>query len=345
MLGETNGPADGAAYEYLVGISLAGKDSQPDSNTRFIDWNRLVFDEEFLSERQMTGFALPRPKMISVSRTVNEEGGRYYEIVKWEPAGIDPVGSDIKNRGVAGYDIEVRNQAGEWKSIKKVFITTDADKEKFEFEEKAFNDNGLLNVLRDYRHYFRVRAFAASDVYSREPPSPTFNGSETDYVKWGARQISAKEFAALTSLAIGTGLYGVGPSQSDSYKTGTVTLSNKTALFGTVNGTLKLKTTANAILGMGISFKTFDKYGATNGGDSESTITFTADPADVPFNYSGTVKIKGMTASAGTYRITFNGQTDESMPLNLVTAPFTFGTATFKSCDGLVNWNETAGWQ
>jgi hypothetical protein len=347
----SNDPAEGTVYEYLVGVSHGGVVSRPDQNARFLAWNREVKDDDVPAESKMAGYILPKPTMISASRTVNGDEAGYYEIVSWNAARVDAtVDKGGKSRGIVGYAIEVRDQssARNWQTIK----TVEANQNSVTYTENLYNTNGLLNVLRDYRHYFRVRAYVDSGgekIYSRVPdnPSNSLDGTENDYVKWGARQISAKEFAALTSLAIGTGLQGVSPSQSDSYKTGTVTLSNKAVLFGAVDGTLKLKTTANTILGAGYSFKTFDKYGAQNSGDVESTITFTANLADpLPFVYNGTVKIKGMTASGGTYTVTFNGQTDVSItPLTLVTAPFTFGTNSFKDCSGIYNWNLNDGWQ
>ncbi|MDR1899336.1 MAG: hypothetical protein LBQ55_04950, partial [Treponema sp.] len=353
--GDSGGPVDGTVYEYVVGVSLNGSNSRPDQNARFINQSRTVADEDFPAERKMSGFVLPRPTMISASRTVNLDpvSGKYYEIVKWNSVGVDSLSSDLKNRGVSGYEIQVRDQSGEraWQALQTVLLETDDDKNRLEFTANLFNDTGLLTVLRDYRHYFRVRAFVSHGgrVYSRAPenPSATLDGTENDYVKWGVKQISAQEFAALTSLTIGSALQAVGTLGSSSSASQTVTL-NHTPFFQTAGGSLTVNVSISGTLARYVS--NINSYAA-------ASLNFTGNVTseDGAPLYSGTVKISGLTSTGGTYEVTYNGST-VSVNTALARKPFTFGgnwsyvlfgnnNGQFQDCSGLYNWNETTGWQ
>jgi hypothetical protein len=344
----------GTAYEYLVGISLDGMDTQPNQNGLFVAWNQEIMDEDFPEERQMAGFVLSMPTMVSASRTENldAESGRYYEIVTWNAAGIDNAGSDNKNRGITGYEIQVRDQSPEraWQTVKTVLMETESDRKQFEFSVPVFNENGLLNVLRDYRHYFRVRAFASDHgdkAYSTEPPTPPLDGTENGYVKWGARQINAEEFAGLTSFTIGNALKSKGMLDSTSSDPQNVSL-NHTPFFQQVAGTLTVDVTIGTVV-LAKYVKSYDAYTTTAG-----PLTFTAAPADLDFTYNGTVAIANLKSGSGTYTVTYNGST-ASVDGKFVTSPFTFNSFSyvflgdnkgeFKDCSGLYNWNESSGWQ
>jgi hypothetical protein len=326
----------GTVYEYLAALQDTGKGliADPAGYGRFLAKNQesrvpTVSGQE---EARIAGFILPQPTILSASRTANSDAGGYYEIVKWDAAGVD-FGSGKKNRGIAGYVIEVRDQSHDrnWQIIKKVTLSGDPAN----FTEKLYNTNGLLNVLRDYRHYFRVRSYADDEFYSLPPDDLPLDGSQSDYIKWGARPITATEFAGLGSLAIGAALKGVsyGAATLSGDKTTDIDLNGKTPFFLTLAGTLRV-TTNKAFLGS----TNITKYGNNN------TLTFSFNAGDVPFVYNGSVTINSLTSSGGTYSVTFDGTT-VSVDRKYILKPFTFGGTTGQSCDSMYVWNETAGWQ
>ncbi|MDR2079485.1 MAG: hypothetical protein LBP74_07190, partial [Treponema sp.] len=325
-------PAEGTAYEYLVGISLDGMVTHPEENARFAAEMRGKKDAVHTDEQNISGFVLPNPMMISASKTDN---GDYSEVVKWSAAAVDKLVSEKNNRGVAGYAIEVRDQshARNWQIIKTVEIP--AGEDPADFTENLYNTNGLLNVLRDYRHYFRVRAYAADEIYSPPPDDLPLDGSENDYIKWGARQINATEFAGLTSLAIGQALagkeYSVGSLFSPD-KNNDINLAGNKPFFLTISGTIRV--VGHYSLLDGNSIKSYN-----------NTLTFSFANVDgLPFTYGGSVSINGLTSGGGTYSVTFNGAT-VSVDGKYIRTPFTFSGTTSQNCDGFHEWNETSGWQ
>jgi hypothetical protein len=335
-LGESNAPADGTAYEYVVGISLDGMVSHPEENARFVVERRTEMDDIYTAERKMSGFVLPKPTMISASK---EDNGDYSEVVQWNAAGVDSLNPESrKNRGVAGYAVEVRDQsnARNWQIIKTVEIT--AGEDPADFTERLYNINGLLNVLRDYRHYFRVRAYAADEIYSPAPEDLPLDGSENDYIKWGARPITATEFAGLTSLTIGAALTGTsyGTATLSGTKNTDVNLNGRAPFFLTISGTLRV-TTNKAFLG---------SANITTYSHLTNPLTFSfANEDGLPFTYSGSVSISGLTSGGGTYSATFNGTTVSENIRQHILKPFTFSGTSGQNCDGFYEWTSTSGWQ
>lgn len=65
---------------------------------------------------------------------------------------------------------------------------------------------GLLKVLRDYKHYYKIEAVRTITDSDGVPTEISTVLGEDDSI-WGARQITAKEFAKVTALAISDGLY------------------------------------------------------------------------------------------------------------------------------------------
>ena len=112
---------------------------------------------------------------------------------------------------IDGYAIEVYNNNidANWHLIKS-FDIADLGKSNYEFARDVDNSSGLLKVLRDYKHYFRVRAFTKQDdkiTYSKEPSYTWSDGGENNYVKWGCRQITIDEFTKASLIGMSTGMY------------------------------------------------------------------------------------------------------------------------------------------
>jgi hypothetical protein len=205
-------------------------------------------------------------------------------------------------------------------------------------------------VLRYYRHYFRIRAFADPSCPSQAPVNPPdLDGAENDWVKWGARQITAKEFAALSSLTIGNALFSVGKLGSNSSNSQNVSL-NHTSNFETVNGSITVKATIGTEAWIFKYVKSFDSYTA-------SSLTLSSSlPGVTAFNYNGTVRFSTLKTGSGTYEVSCNSSSWVSINREFVTKPFTLdvtwsyvllgnNNGTFKDCSGFFLWNGTTGWQ
>jgi hypothetical protein len=337
QFGGAAGPLSGTVYEYLVGISANGLVSRPDQNARFIAKSRAVMDADFPGEREIAGYVLPQPTMHRASKTTQGDAASgYYETVEYFPAGVDTLNS-AKERGIDGYIIQVRDQSHSraWKTILEIPLEDTApvpDTDRYTAD--ITNVSGLLNVLRDYRHYYRVRSYVdfGEKILSPPPPDPGLGGTETAYIKWGARPITAAEFAGLTSLAAGTAIAGTACDGGIFGKTVNKSI-NGNIFFLSAGGTISIK--AGSIL----SGSSINEY-------NSNTLTFTS-PADAPFNYGGTVFIDKLTSGGGSYSVTFNGTT-VSVDRKYIIKPFAFGgkaTHSIEICNGLYLWDTAKGWQ
>lgn len=65
---------------------------------------------------------------------------------------------------------------------------------------------GLLKVLRDYKHYYKIEAVRTIKDSDGVETEITAVLGEDDSI-WGARQITAKEFAYIASISVGDSLY------------------------------------------------------------------------------------------------------------------------------------------
>jgi len=230
--------ARGVAYDYLVGIAA----SQPGQSERFADWCRTQVNAKNIP--LMRGYMLDMVKMDSVSRgedaTVNAE---YGERVTWETGAVR----------VDGYTIYVmnRNINADWHQVTDDITASQTLNSTQNFVVKPnitatagtgiANVTGgnartatisttqgdmtfdLLRVMRDYKHFFKVRSYVNgpsgkvycpdpgytytyrrdTDAYNADPSKDPFN---TDYVKWGARQITSDEFIKIVSVFAGRGV-------------------------------------------------------------------------------------------------------------------------------------------
>lgn len=206
---------EGIVYEYQVGLgALTGK-TNPSNDSEYILHSDKNKDSKYTTEKLASGFKLPLPKIKNVSRDARPGNT---ELITWHSVSV----GDENNRMIDGYAIDVYNNNidANWHEIAKFEIGSDLDKSLYEFAKEVDNASGLLKVLRDYKHYFRVRAFTTQDgkiTYSPAPKSKDENnketefiwkdGLETDYVKWGARQITDEELAKATMLILSDAFY------------------------------------------------------------------------------------------------------------------------------------------
>jgi hypothetical protein len=200
------------------------------------------------------------------------------------------------------------------------------------------NTNNRLKVLRDYKHYYKVRSYVLNEdgnkIHGPDPmPTYTWTTDPEPYVKWGARQISTDEFAAITALSIGTGMNWAGSLTSDvpdRHDAGSVTISEPEALgynrdINFNNSKPYFVTVHGHLYGQSITYNVTPRaYGAESdkipvigvlAGNSrnpvakESTLTITGPGSEVNNMYSGTVVIRLMwdDNSRDSYRINYNG--------------------------------------
>ena len=220
----------GIAYEYAVGISNAGASgSQPQHSNRFILECAKQLDER--GRQKMLGFMLDMIEVEGVSRNeLRDSANNFVEEVKWFSGGVyNPYNSDNVIWGIDGYDLFVmnRNINANWHRIADVTSFPNQLNQNVRVSNvKGANtlQDDLLKVIRDYKHFFKVRSYVKTEdgekVYC---PDPVWTyqyrwGSnsaahiiasdlmQNDFVKWGARQITANEFIRIGTLYMARGL-------------------------------------------------------------------------------------------------------------------------------------------
>ena len=190
----------GMIYEYLV----ASVGRNPTNDQQFLEHAQKLPSMDDPTQRALEGFILPLPQITSVSR--DAALGTTKERVHWPAIAI----GEERNKAIGGYIVEVMNNNidAEWHEIARVEFASDVDK-KYNYQLDVENKDDLLKVLRDYKHYFRIRAFVNGPdgvVYSKAPEYTWSDGHETEHVKWGARQLTAAEYNKCVTLVLAYGL-------------------------------------------------------------------------------------------------------------------------------------------
>ena len=366
-------PAHGITYEYVVGIANgSGAGSAPKDSSRYINHCGTLRDEK--ERPKFLGYMLGNVRLNSVSRDARTHGnGQFAELLGWQSAGISNSFSSDYNWGIDGYTIYLLNRnvnnARQWITGDDVAVS---DLPNQTNQEYLFANNGdnRLKVLRDYRHYFKIRTYvlnsAGEKVYGPDP-APEYliaDGRNDDYVKWGARQISADEFAAITALSIGTALnwsgnstsdvpdrnwngsHNVSKSESNIGYNRDLNFNNSKPYFVNVYGHIYGHCNATAM--------TPTRYGADCDGilgaispskAHESTLTITG-PGDVNGMYSGSVTIRLLDSGSnrGPYKVSYNGQNAYEVEYRHYRECFTFSVMTqdYKRTRNF-DWSPSAG--
>jgi len=225
----------GTIYEYSVGITNgSGTALPPHQSSRFI---QTLNQPDATGWESNQGYMQGLVSMIRVSRDVQTFNDSFAEKVEWTAVRNELAKEGTKNNwGIDGYDVFVmnRNIDANWHPIAnlpKDQLTNDTEQYVFvtNVADGTTLKDGLLKVLRDYRHYFKVHSYVLdSDNEKIHSPDPvwsyetefaktenrnnqeTANFLETDYVKWGARQITTTELVQAASIAISWGIVGAG---------------------------------------------------------------------------------------------------------------------------------------
>ena len=251
-------PTRGVTYEYAVGIANgSGTVSQPGASRRFIERCATSYRDE-RNRPHYLGYMLGYVKMAGVTRgedsALNAVLG---ERVTWQSAGIQNNVSGDYNWGIDGYTIYVmnRNINNQWHVIADNITGSQIQNQINQSIELRPNNTpsvtvtdslgtvtrNLLFVLRDYKHFYRVRTYVMNGetkIYGPDHPDWSYqyrwatnqadhinasNAMQNDYVKWGARQIDKNEFIRIASLYVARGqdrVYGTG-NWSSSTRSGT----------------------------------------------------------------------------------------------------------------------------
>jgi hypothetical protein len=225
---ETDAALRGKAIEYAIGISNggSGNSSEPHNSRRFVDLCYTQHDEK--NRPNMLGYMLEMVRMNSVSRDQRGTSPNFGENVTWYNEGIKNSYSTETNWGIDGYTVYVmnRNISAGWHTIydnispssqtnQSILLTTGNTPSVTITDDFGNFTRNLLFVLRDYKHFFKVRSYVKNDsgekIYCPDPPwtyPAQWNSTqfESDHVKWGARQITQDEFVQIAMLYIARGL-------------------------------------------------------------------------------------------------------------------------------------------
>ena len=199
----------GIMYQYMIAPANSNPNEHPYKNAAYKEFFDGSGDEKYTDERLANGFMLPQIKFDASRKNLDYDkaiGGKIS--LTWHA----PETADKTNYLFEGYEIEVLNNNldGEWQTYTTLKFG-DNEPKKASYTYKADNATGLLKVLRDYKLYFRIRTFTTDDngdkVFSKLPIYEWEDGKETDYVKWGARQITIDEFTRMSLIGMSTGMY------------------------------------------------------------------------------------------------------------------------------------------
>ena len=230
-------PNRGVAYEYLIGVGkynnndnnpgYDGPVSQPQSNPRFIEHCSKQRSQRNVPD--MLGYMLDYVKLDSVTRNVQTVGSNFAEEVKWYSSNIEnSYNSGNFTWSIDGYDVYVmnRNINAAWHHIANITNIPNQINQSVKVtnvQGEGTLQSGLLKVMRDYKHFFKVRSYILKDGEKVYGPDPAWTYQyrwgtnqtahiaasaqmENDYVKWGARQITADEFITISTLYMARGI-------------------------------------------------------------------------------------------------------------------------------------------
>ena len=199
-----NTASPGTMYQYMVATGVATKNMYPNENVAWVAHHNAELDENYEGERLANGFALPRvPLRVTRQKLEHNDATGGKERLSWSARSV----AGKNNYLFDGYIIEILNHniSGEWQQVAKLDFGG-AIQKGANYTRMIDNTNGLLKVLRDYKHYFRIRTYTidenGEEVLSRDDYQWA-DGKETDFVKWGARSLSADEFARVALVALG----------------------------------------------------------------------------------------------------------------------------------------------
>ena len=166
---------------------------------------------------------------------------------------------------------------------------------------------GLLKVLRDYKHYYKIEAVRTiTDSDGVETEITAVLGDDDSI--WGARQITAKEFAKVATLSVGDGLYNddICSSSSSGY-VWTFNFDKSTGPYflgisGLMHGSRAFWLTGRPYV-YGANYKPVETY------SEKAVLNLKSLDTSVLIDYSGTVEIESFSKDGGTFVVKYKSET------------------------------------
>lgn len=201
----------GIIYNYLVGISTQNEKSDPTINAHQLkyitDYYSTQKDAEIDHKNINQGWILAQPSIINANKTENY-GTK--EVIQW--ACTENYKNSKPDETISGYLIEVNsNDLAGWTELYHYDLTDHRRGNTYShtFDATSESFRNILTILRDFRHYYRVRAYVQKDdkiTYS-EPVNWSYSDGENAYVKWGTRQMTDEEIAKSAMMAFAYAFY------------------------------------------------------------------------------------------------------------------------------------------
>ena len=164
-----------------------------------------------------------------------------------------------------------------------------------------------LKVLRDYKHYYKIEAVRTiTDSDGVETEITAVLGDDDSI--WGARQITAKEFAKVATLSVGDGLYNddICSSSSSGY-VWTFNFDKSTGPYflgisGLMHGSRAFWLTGRPYV-YGANYKPVETY------SEKAVLNLKSLDTSVLIDYSGTVEIESFSKDGGTFVVKYKSET------------------------------------
>ena len=353
----------GVMYQYMVATGVTSDEKHPNKNVAWVARHDAKLDENYEGERLANGFTLPRVSFTVTRQKLEHSdasGGK--EKLTWNAQSV----AGKTNYLFDGYIIELLNHniSGDWQQVAKLDFGG-AIQKGANYTRVLDNSNGLLKVLRDYKHYFRIRTYTidegGNEVVSKDDYQWA-DGKETEYVKWGARSLSAHEFARVALVALGDSMvklnvgkwddscnnvsnikYDGGISYAcrwydyhfDSYQSSLKTVSGKTVNSVKISGRLGAHGAASGQWPTHYwTSNNYDNLWSTSDKSCPITIVFSALPDDSDIK-TGTIHLTGIyrgdkditSRSKGAIKVSHAGKTatiDQSNQSQRINIPFPY---------------------
>lgn len=214
-----------------------------------------------------------------------------------------------------------------------------------------------LKVLRDYKHYYKIEAVRTiTDGDGVETKISTVLGDDDSI--WGARQITAMEFARCASLILAIGIektngtkwsnWSVGKGSTQDGIGGVATSDSKGLsfnwLFEYTNYSPELVTKTN------LPTRILSISGSLNGNAGLTSsfpetysgtlqITSMTEIPSLQNSYSGTIKFNNLTENGGSVSVTFSKVPEKEIDVGRDVTPFSFyGESYFNKSSTLEEW-------
>ncbi len=166
---------------------------------------------------------------------------------------------------------------------------------------------GLLKVLRDYKHYYKIEAVRTIKDSDGVETEITAVLGDDDSI-WGARQITAKEFAYVATLSVGDGLYNDDfCSSSSSGYVWTFNFDKSIGPYflgisGLMHGSRAVWLTGRPYV-YGANYKPVETY------SEKAVLNLKSLDTSVLIDYSGTVEIESFSKDGGTFVVKYKSET------------------------------------